>query len=80
MTTKLNHQPVSLKIYHKTGVFSLDTTVTTEDGMKIMTYALQLINYQRDQEKKQAALSEEDQIDIAIKKIKDQPISKEKLS
>lgn len=63
-------QPVTLKIQHKGGMFSIDTTMTAEDGMKALTYALQLINYRHEQERKQAALSEEDQIDLAIKEIK----------
>lgn len=73
-------QPVSLKIKDRGGAFLLDTDVTTEEGAKIMTYALQLINYRHEQDRKLATLSEEDQIDLAIKEIKKQPISKEKLS
>lgn len=64
------NQPVALKIRDTNGTFLLDTNVTTEEGAKLMVYAMQMINYRAELEKKQAELTEEDQIDLAIKEIK----------
>jgi len=71
---KTDHQLVALKIQHKGGKFSLDCDLAAEDGIKVLTYALQLIGYRNEQIRKQAALTEEDQIDIAIQNIKKQPL------